>query len=224
MARGACGGGGAIYNRRCMSSDLFPLVCQVLAQTPGPSPSATAGGLGNALILWAIVCLATALVLFFVEIFIPSGGIIGVAAAVSLIAGIVLLFQVDTMLGLVGAIVCVAAVPFLGMMAARVWPHTPVARMLTLKNPRRSDIDESALDGQMEGRPDGVSPTAHDAMLKARSLVGVEGRAVTDLRPVGSCVIEGKRLECLAEGGMILSGARVRVMSADGMQVKVREG
>ena len=51
--------------------------------------------------MWGIVLLGVALALFFVEVFIPSGGLIGIVAGVAAVFGIVLLFRVDTTLGLV---------------------------------------------------------------------------------------------------------------------------
>ena len=69
------------------------------------------------LIIWAVLLLGVAVVLFFVEVFLPSHGLISLVAAVSLVAGIVLLFKVDTTLGLAGALLAIVCVPIFVVMA-----------------------------------------------------------------------------------------------------------
>src|SRR5689334_18005276 len=90
--------------------------------------------MNNEYFIWAAVLIGVALLLFFIELFIPSGGMIGVAAAICLVAGVVMLFKVDTTVGLVGALVALAGVPFFVAMMIRIWPNTPLANWLTLKN------------------------------------------------------------------------------------------
>jgi membrane-bound serine protease (ClpP class) len=53
-------------------------------------------------------------------------------------------------------------------------------------------------------------------------LVGREGVAQTVLRPSGMAVIDGKRLDVVAESGMIAAGSAVRVVSVTGTQIVVR--
>ncbi|MEX0775278.1 MAG: NfeD family protein [Phycisphaeraceae bacterium] len=158
-------------------------------------------------IIWATLCLAIALVLFFIEIFVPSGGLIGVLAAAATIAGIVLLFMYDTTVGMIGGVVVLLLLPFVFAAGIWMWPNTPIARMLVLKSPKSQQ-----------------GTTSHgDSAAKAGSLQGATGKALTDLRPVGTCLINGRRIDCLADGPMIEAGTEVRVVSADGMEVKVRE-
>lgn len=153
-----------------------------------------------------MICLGVALLLFVVELFVPSGGLLGVLAGASAIAGIILLFKINTTLGLVGALIGVAGLPFLVAFAIRIWPQTPIARMLTHK-------DSGAGTDAFES----VSPAGEPIV------VGDEGQAVSDLRPVGVCLLRGRRVDCLAESGLIRAETKVRVVSVDGIQVKVRE-
>lgn len=166
--------------------------------------------MGNDYVIWAIVFLAVAAALFVIEVFVPSGGLLGFFAATSLVAGLVLLFKVDTTLGLLGALVTVISVPFFLAMAIRIWPNTPIARLLTLKNEPRPGLGEH-----------GVAGVSTDGATNA--LQGQRGKSLTDLRPVGTCLINGQRVECLAETGMIRSGKTVEVIWVDGMTVKVKE-
>ncbi len=160
---------------------------------------------GETLILWSVVCFGLALVLFLVELFIPSGGLIGIAASICLIAGVMFLFKINTQLGLIGAIVCLAALPFGAALVIKVWPQTPIARMLTLQNPEPRSVDAPAEGPQ-----------------QSQVKIGAVGQALTELRPVGACLIDGHRLDCLAERGLIPAGSKVRVVQIDGMQIKVR--
>lgn len=160
-------------------------------------------------LVWAVLLLAIALALLFAELFVPSGGVISFFAACSLILGIVMLFKVDTKLGLVGAIVVLLATPFLFAAAIKIWPNTPIARLLLLKNVSSRGLQDQGVAG-------------HDATEIAQAMVGQTGKALTDLRPVGTCLIGGQRTECLGDGSLILAGTPVRVISADGMHVKVK--
>lgn len=54
-------------------------------------------------------------------------------------------------------------------------------------------------------------------------LIGREGTAHTVLRPSGIVMIDGRRLDALAETGMIDQGRTVRVLRTQGYQVVVRE-
>ena len=152
---------------------------------------------------WGIILLGIALALFFVEVIVPSGGIIGFLSAICMIVGVVMLFKFNTTLGLIGAIVSLIAIPFLFGFAVKVWPNTPIARLLMLKNPPRED-------------------TQNNADERLDQMVGMKGKAMTDLRPVGTCLIEGKRRQCMAVSGLIRSGNAVCVVSTNGMEIKVR--
>ena len=58
----------------------------------------------------------------------------------------------------------------------------------------------------------------------ARSGVGMEGLAVTDLFPTGEIEIDGRRYEAKTEVGTIEKGARVRVLKSDVFGFHVEEG
>jgi membrane-bound serine protease (ClpP class) len=49
------------------------------------------------------------------------------------------------------------------------------------------------------------------------------GTALTPLRPAGTAVIDGKRVDVVTEGQMIERGTPVRVIAVEGMRVVVRE-
>jgi membrane-bound serine protease (ClpP class) len=56
----------------------------------------------------------------------------------------------------------------------------------------------------------------------ASDLVDRVGEALTDLRPAGKVVIDGKRYEAASEREFISRGSRVRVIGKDGPELIVR--
>lgn len=180
----------------------------ILAQVPAGGPPAQGNG---ELVIWAVILIGMAVALFIAEIFVPSAGILGACSLLCLISGIIMLFWIDGTVGLIGAIVSLIAIPFAFMGALWVWPSTPIGRALTLGD--EEDQEESAYDGQDR-------PMAHTH--QASIPVGTVGKTLTGLRPVGMCLLNGQRQECLSESGMIDPGVQVKVVSSDGMQVKVR--
>lgn len=162
--------------------------------------------------LWAIILIGLAIVLFILEVFIPSGGIIGLMAALSLIGGVIVLFWINTTLGLFSSLVCIVAIPFAIAAMMKLWPNTPLFRALVLRAPGEDHEDR-----------DNSSPAArtqHDPFQGLK--VGDQGVSETSLRPVGICRLNNQRQECMADGPMIASGKTVRVTHVDGMQIKVR--
>ncbi len=54
------------------------------------------------------------------------------------------------------------------------------------------------------------------------SLLNAEGVAKTDLRPAGKAQVDGRRLDVVAESGMIDEGSAVKVVKVEGMRIVVR--
>ncbi len=188
--------------------DCFIQGCVTLAQAQAggqPAPG------GSELVVWAVILIGMAAALFIAEMFVPSGGILGACSLLCLIGGVVMLFWIDDTIGLIGAVVSLIAIPFAFMGALWVWPSTPIGRALTLGG--AEDREQSPYDGQ--DRP--MNHTHHASIP-----VGTMGKTLTELRPVGMCLLDGTRQECLSETGVIESGVQVKVVSSDGMQVKVR--
>jgi membrane-bound ClpP family serine protease len=155
-----------------------------------------------------LLCLAVALILVAVEVVIPASGAMAVTGALALVVGIVLLVWGGGTIGRITAVAALIASPFALIALLWLWPNTPLARMITLHN-RDGGDDDSDQDPR---EPPAASPAA---------AVGATGTALMDLRPIGTCLIDGRRIECLAEGGMIHAGSNVRVVAADGFSTRV---
>ncbi len=162
----------------------------------------------EALLYAGIGLLAISILLIVVEAFIPSGGIIGTVAILVAIAGVVALFRYDVRWGFAGVLSVLVLGPTTFFFALSLLPSTPFGRRLI------GEATEEQVAEQMEQE--------RRIVEQYEVLVGQEGVAVTDLRPVGQVRIDAQRYEALAEGALIDAGARVRVVSARPNQIKVR--
>lgn len=176
------------------------------------------------LLLFVVICFGVAAILAVLEVFLPSGGVLGFGAACSCVAGIVLLFMFDTTWGLVGAILSIIAMPVIVGIGIRFWQDTPLARLITLKSQQRAHVrreldpplDEELIDDEQTQQIMSAQVETPHAALKGKT-----GEALTDLRPSGVCKIEGKRYDCMADRGRIEKGCKVRVVVADPFEVRV---
>jgi membrane-bound ClpP family serine protease len=168
----------------------------------------------NSLATWSLLCFLIALTLFGVEIFVPSGGMLGILAIIAAIGGIVFLFQINTTLGLIGSIVCIASIPVLIMVAMKLMPSTPIGRLLIFKEPQSSDNDESSNED--------ADPTSPSTENKPHQLINKIGIAQTDLRPVGVCRIDGHKEPCSAVTGLISAGTTIKVVAIVDGHLKVQ--
>jgi membrane-bound ClpP family serine protease len=160
------------------------------------------------LLLWGFALLGAALLLVFLEVFVPSGGIIGLTAGVTAIAGVVVFWRVSPGWGVTSMLLMLVLAPIALNFALRLMPHTPVGKRLILSETAESRQRRTAKD--------------QEQAAQEQALVGATGSALTSLRPIGTVEIDGTRIEALAEGGVIEAGSRVRVTSVQGNQVRVR--
>ncbi|HEV3165798.1 MAG TPA: NfeD family protein [Isosphaeraceae bacterium] len=157
----------------------------------------------NALI-WPIVLLAIGLILLIVEVFIPSGGLIGLLALGCLILSVWKAFAHSTTLGLQFLLALLFLMPGALILAAHLWPRTPLAKRIFLRPPGREDLEPSHQGDRLD------------------HLIGQFGRALTPMRPSGMVDFDGRRLDGLSEEGLIPTGALVRAVQVRGGQVVVR--
>jgi membrane-bound ClpP family serine protease len=157
---------------------------------------------------WGVMLLAVMFVLLAAELFIPTGGVLGIAAAVVGIAALLCLFRYDTTWGLSGVLALLVLVPAFAVFAFRVWPHTPMGRRI-IGTPTEEELEAARLAELQERR-------------RLAALVGQEGVAMTALRPVGVIEVGGERFDALAETTFVAAGTKVRISHADGSQIKVR--
>ncbi len=164
------------------------------------------------LLLWGIGLIAFGFVLIGVELFVPSGGAIAAIAAVSMIGGCVACWMESVTWGIISTVALIVLVPLSVNFALKLLPHTPVGKGLILGGDEDAEQEAAVAKARAE----------HELAEARAALVGAEGTAATDLRPVGTALIDGTRIEVLAEGGLIDKGERLRVTAVEGNEVKVR--
>lgn len=162
----------------------------------------------NAYLLWGLGLIGAALLIIVIELFVPSFGVLAVAATACAITGVVFLWLYDAMVGLMASVTLAVLVPIGFAFFVKTFPHTPIGRWIFLNSPEPEEVIRERQKRELDER---------------LALVGAEGQAMTALRPVGVVRIDGKRYDALSDGPMIEAGAKVRVVSVDGTQVKVRQ-
>jgi membrane-bound ClpP family serine protease len=157
-------------------------------------------------LIGAGLLVALGLVLVLMEVFLPTGGLIGFLSVASLAAGIALAFyHGGSTTGFGFLAVAVVAVPVVLAMAFRFLPDTAIGRRLLPHLPT----------------PDEVLPDSEERR-RLRGLVGKVGRAKTPMLPSGAVLIEGHTIDAVSEGMAIERDQPVRVIAVRGTRVVVR--
>lgn len=156
-------------------------------------------------LVWVVLLFAAALLLAFLEIFVPSGGILAFLAITSLIGSTVFAYLFDPIFGVVYTGILVVVLPLVLWKTAQLWPKTMVGKLILL-----DPEDDPAL-----------APDTERAKLKA--LVGRTGIAKSRMMPAGTIEIDGHRFDALSDGMPIDPGAAVVVLRVDGINITVRE-
>lgn len=156
-------------------------------------------------LLWATLLLLLGLALIVLEIFVPSGGVLGLLSTLSILAGIVLAFFDGPGTGLAFVLTTVVAIPAILAVAVRVWPDTPMGRHILLRVPTPEDV-----------LPD--SPLRREL----KSLVGKRGIAKSVMLPSGVVIVDGQPIDAIGQGVAIEPGQRIKVVEVRGTRVVVR--
>ena len=156
--------------------------------------------------IWAVVLLTLGLGLTVLEVFIPSGGILGFLACSSVVAGVVMGFMDKS--PWVGPVILTGAVvgmPTVVILAFKYLPKTAMGRRVLLMAPK----SEETLPEDPE-------------MDHLKSMVGEVARAKCKMRPAGAITIDGRTVDAVSEGMPIEAGQMVRVIEVRANRVIVR--
>jgi membrane-bound ClpP family serine protease len=165
--------------------------------------------------LWGCILFGVAFLLLALELFVPSGGLIGILAGVAAVGSSVAFFMYDAWWGAFSALLYVVLAPILIIFLFKVWLHSPIAKMMILgdNRPTPATDEETAAESEHDRR---------ERLEEIRSLIGVEGVTETALRPVGTVRIKGQRVDGLAESGIIEANTPIVVVDVYDNQIKVR--
>ncbi|MFH1264777.1 MAG: NfeD family protein [Planctomycetota bacterium] len=155
---------------------------------------------------WAVMLLLLGLTLVVMEVFIPSGGVLGFLAVSSVVAAVVVGFMDGR--PWVGFTILASAVfgmPVALVLALKWWPSTPFGRRMLLGPPTDGEV--------LPGGP---------RQRSLKELVDRVGVAKSEMLPSGAVLIGGRTITALSEGMPIRAGQRVRVIEVHGSRVVVR--
>lgn len=141
--------------------------------------------------------------LLIAEFFLPAHGLIGIVGLGVLIFGLYETFQLNETAGVASLAVLLVAVPAGLVFAIKNWHRTPIGKRISPPNPVLAEDDRMAVS-------------------EYKALVGQRGRTVTVLRPVGTCAFNGRRVECVAEYGMIEANVEVEGVGLKDRSLLVR--
>ena len=156
-------------------------------------------------IIWSIILLSIGFVVVFLELFVPSAGLLGVLATILMVSGIIVAFFHSLYAGAIALLVTVVTIPVLLAFMVKIWPHTPLGRRILL--------------GKMEA--DDVMPTS-EQYTEFKSLIGQLGIAKTKMLPSGIVLINDRKYDALSDGFAIEAGQPIKVTAVKGARIIVQ--
>lgn len=156
-------------------------------------------------LFWAFGLLLLGLVLVVLEVFIPSGGALGVMAALAILGAVGVAFLGGLQSGAIVLGVTALAVPAVLLLAVKYWPHSPLGRLILIKLPK-SDREILPLDERGD----------------LKQLVGKLGRARSKMLPSGIVSIDGRSYDAVSQGTPIDPGETVKVVAVRNNRIVVR--
>lgn len=151
----------------------------------------------------AIVLLILGIGLIITEFFV-TGGILGLLGVGSIIGSLFLSGYDIGHMSLSIAIAFVVAVVAAVVLFRSIGLEKGIFRRIVLQDRTSTELGYVSSVSRME-------------------LMGLEGVTVTPLRPAGTALLDGERIDVVSEGGFIEENKRVKVVNVEGMRVVVRE-
>ncbi|MBC8202790.1 MAG: hypothetical protein H8E91_03080 [Planctomycetes bacterium] len=164
-------------------------------------------------ILWAFIFIAVAIVIFFIEIFVPSGGLLALLGGLSIVASIIAFFMHDINTGLIATGIYIVFGPIVAWIAFKIWASSPLAKRMIL-----GDVDGGGEFAEQESESQ-----RRERLDQLQALIGCKGKTVTVLRPIGVVRINDQRIDAMAESGVIAADKPIEVVEVYDNQIKVRE-
>lgn len=158
------------------------------------------------MLLYAILLLLLGIAIVMAEAFIPSGGILGVLAAIVLVGSLIFAFKESDGTGFIFLGVVVICVPATVIFGLKIFPKTPIGRRVILK-PAVESVEERGKAGVSD------EDFSH--------LQGKVGKTATPLRPSGIIEIDDERYSAVAEGELIDKNVDIIVVKVEGNSVVV---
>jgi len=156
----------------------------------------------NDSLFYPIILQLVGVVVIIAEIIIPSGGILSIAALGVFGYSLFIVFNnISMTIGFAFVAADLILIPVLVIVGLKLLARSPATLRKTLS------------------RKEGVSSQSSEL----ESYVGMQGNAVTDLRPAGIAVINGKRVDVVTRGEYLDKDSAIIITAVTGNQIIVRK-
>jgi membrane-bound serine protease (ClpP class) len=142
--------------------------------------------------------------LMIAELFIPAGGLVGVVGLLVVGVGLYMTYEASVMAGWISLLIILVVVPMGTIYAIKNWHRTPVGKRISPPNPHLSADDRMPVD-------------------ELKEMIGTQGKSLTMLRPVGTCLFNNRRVECKVEYGVLEANTPVKAVRLMDRTVIVRK-
>lgn len=157
-------------------------------------------------LLLSIIGILVAVLLLTVEIFLPTAGTVGIVALLVAIAAVAAAFLHSVMYGSIFMLLIVVAIPFLFAAAVKIWPHTPIGRMILIGDIKKENV---------------LPKDSH--YIRIADQIGKIGVAHTKMYPSGIVIIDDQKFDALTKGFPIEAGESVKVVSVEANRLQVQK-
>ncbi len=157
----------------------------------------------------SILFLLVFYLLLLIEFFVPSGGLLGLAAAVAGISAIVTAMLHSAGAGLAMLGIIVGTTPVIITIMLHVWPRTAIGRRVLNRQPGQVTPSNALQRTLPDGRP-------------LSELIHCVGIALNDMLPSGLVLIDGHRIDAVSIGVPIDAGTHVIVTKIQAGKIQVR--
>ncbi|NDC54887.1 MAG: hypothetical protein EBZ74_11590 [Planctomycetia bacterium] len=156
-------------------------------------------------LVWVVALFVVGLAVMVLEVFLPSGGLLGFLSLTAIVAAIATAFaELGAAAGLGALAAATLVVPAVLGLAFRWFPETPLGRRVLPPPPDPADVAPSAARRR-----------------ELEKLVGRRGRAASEMLPWGVVEIDGARLEAVSEAGPVDPGTEVEAVGLQGRDLVV---
>lgn len=139
--------------------------------------------------------------LVILEVFIPSGGVLGIMSGVSFVYAVIHGFNQGSTPGLVVLLCSAVAVPTALTIAFKLWPKTPQGKK-SIPDPHLGESDNQR---------------------ELEQLIGATAITIAQMMPNGRIRLGNDQFDAVTNGTMIEEGRQVEIVSVVGNRIMVRE-
>ncbi|MYL63023.1 nodulation protein NfeD [Bacillus hwajinpoensis] len=151
----------------------------------------------------SLLLLIVGVVLILVEVFIPGFGIFGVLGAVGIVASIILASGQSMQYVLLAVLIAIAVTIGGSYLFIRIFGYRGFFKKIILSDSTKTEL-------------------GYVSNATRNELIGMEGKAVTPLRPSGIADFGDERMDVVTEGGFLPAGTEVKIVKTNGSRVVVR--